>query len=131
MGKARILIVDDEEEICQVTERFLSRRKYICFTASSGKEALVLANKERPNLVLLDVRLNNESGLDILPKLKQIDKDVKVIMVTALDDEETIRKAKSLGADDYVTKPFTTKYLNDFILQKISYLSLQQKIGTR
>ena len=86
-----------------------------------------LVKKESPKLALLDVRLGDESGMDALQKIKEIDKNIKVIMVTALGDEESIRQAKSLGADDYITKPFTAAYLNDLIVQKIANLSLKDR----
>lgn len=120
MGKIKILVVDDEEEICQLVRSFLIKRNCNVFTATTGKEAIRLVNKGHPQIVLLDVRLGSESGMDILSKIKEIDKNIKVIMVTALNDEESVKEATSLGADSYITKPFTTNYLNDIILQKIS-----------
>lgn len=127
MDKTKILVVDDEKEICELTKGFLARRNYETFTATNGEEAISLTQKEQPQVVLLDIRLGSESGIDVLRRIKEIDRNIKVIMITALDDETSIRQARSLGADDYITKPFTTKYLNDFILQKISALSLQPK----
>ena len=122
MELTRILVVDDEEEICETTKSFLQRKGYTVYTAQNKQQALRVLETSRPQLMLLDIRLGVESGLDVLKQAKKLDKDIKVIMVSALEDEENIRQAKSLGADDYVTKPFTTQYLNDFILQKISKL---------
>lgn len=127
MNIIKVLVVDDEEEICELTRSFLRKKNYCTFGATSRHQALELVKKEHPHLVLLDLRLGQDSGLDILSEIKSIDKDIKVIMVTALDDEATIRQAKSLGADDYIAKPFTASYLNDLILQKISHLNLQQE----
>jgi DNA-binding response OmpR family regulator len=126
MEATKILVVDDEEEICEITKKFLQRKGYIVYTAQTKQQALKVVEESRPQLMLLDIRLVNESGLDVLKQAKEMDKDIKVIMVSALEDEESIRQARSLGADDYVTKPFTTQYLNDFILQKIANLVLQQ-----
>jgi DNA-binding response OmpR family regulator len=126
MEKPKILVVDDEEEICLITKNFLSKREYDVFTANTGQEAIRLIKEEHPFLVLLDIRLGSESGMDILSQAKEIDKNIKIIMITALDDEENIRQAKTLGADDYIAKPFTAKYLNDLILQKIAHLSLKR-----
>lgn len=126
MEKTKILVVDDEEEICKITKSFLIKKDYSVFTALNAQEAIKLIKEERPHIVLLDIRLGNESGMDVLHQARQIDKDLKIIMVTALEDEEIIRQARALGADDYVTKPFTTSYLNDFILQKIYALRLRQ-----
>jgi len=122
MGATKILVVDDEQEICEVTERFLQRKGYTVYTAQDKQGALEVLEKSRPQILLLDIRLGAESGLNLLKQIRELQKDVKVIMVSALDDDESIRQARSLGADDYVTKPFTTQYLNDFILQKISNL---------
>ena len=123
MDKTKILVVDDEQEICELTKSFLARRSYETYAATNIEEALNITKNEQPQIVLLDVRLGSESGMDALRKIKEIDKGIRVIMITALDDEASIRQARSLGADDYITKPFTTKYLNDFILQKISVLT--------
>lgn len=123
MQKTRILVVDDDQEICTLTKNFLDRRDYDTLIACNGKQALEILLKERPAVVLLDVRLGSESGMDILRQIRQVDQKVHVIMVTGLDDEASIREAKSLGANDYITKPFTTAYLNDFIMQKIKNLN--------
>ena len=123
----KILVVDDEEEICALIRSFLVKRGYAVFTANNIAGAVDLVKKESPKLALLDVRLGDESGMDALQKIKEIDKNIKVIMVTALGDEESIRQAKSLGADDYITKPFTAAHLNDLIVQKIANLSLKDR----
>lgn len=127
METTRILVVDDEIEICELTKKFLERKSYVVFTAQDKQQALEVLQKSRPQIMLLDIRLGAESGLDLLKQAKELDKDVKIIMVSALEDEESIRQARALGADDYVTKPFTAKYLNDFILQKISKLVWHNK----
>lgn len=127
MEEIKILVVDDEEEICRLTCSFLAKKNYRVFSATTAKEALGLVKKEHPQIVLLDVRLQAESGMEILRQIKEIDKEIKVIMVTALNDEENIKEAKSSGADDYIAKPFTTEYLNNLILEKISHLRLVEQ----
>lgn len=117
---AKILIIDDEPDICEITKCLLSKRKYSCFTASSQKEALALVEKERPNLVLLDVRLGSESGLEVLLRIKELDKNIKVVMVTGLGDEETVSQAKAQGADDFICKPFTADFLYDLVAAKLT-----------
>ena len=127
MARTRILVVDDEEEICSITKAFLEKKDYDVQSAYTSEGALGLIHQERPQIVLLDIRLGEESGLELLRKIKEFDKNIKVIMVTALDDQETIRQARALGADDYATKPFTANYLHEIILQKISLLSAKQE----
>lgn len=127
MEKIKILVVDDDEQICELTKSFLSRREYSIFTALTPENAIELTKLELPQIILLDIRLGGASGLEVLRKIKQIDEKIKVIMVTALNDEENIQQAKSLGADDYIIKPFTTSYLNDLILRKIAVLEVGEK----
>jgi DNA-binding response OmpR family regulator len=119
MDTPRILVVDDEEEICSVTKSLLTKRKFAVSTATNGAQALESIRKEKPDLVLLDFRLGDESGIDILNKLKALDKNIKVVMVTGLGDEESIRQAIVAGVDDYIIKPFTSDYLNDVINRKL------------
>lgn len=127
MDIIKILVVDDEEEICELTRNFLRKRNYCTLGANTGQEAVDMVNKEKPQIVLLDVRLGEDSGLQVLRKIKEIDKNIKVIMVTALDDRDSINQARSLGADDYIAKPFTAGMLNDLILQKIAQLKIKVK----
>ncbi len=122
MDEVKILVVDDEVEICALTKSILSKKGYNVLTAITAAEALRIAQEERPQVVLLDILLGADSGMDVLAKIKEIDKSIKVIMVTALDDDQTILKAKSQGADDYISKPFTATYLNGLTKEKISSL---------
>ncbi len=125
--KIKLLVVDDEEKICDLVKTILTKMGYIVFTALTLEAAMVAVRKERPNLVLLDIRMGAESGLDILPKIKEFDKNIKVVMLTAMEDEENIRQSKSLGADDYMVKPLTADYLKNVIYQKLSYMIGQDK----
>ncbi|MFA5410959.1 MAG: response regulator [Candidatus Omnitrophota bacterium] len=120
MKKAKILVVDDEKEICEVTRSFLSKKNYLCSVAVCEAEAMAILNKEHPDLVLLDIRLKETSGLDVLRKIKEIDPKIKVVMVTGLADEESVRQAKAQGADDFVSKPFTADCLQELVAQKLS-----------
>lgn len=122
MQKTKVLVVDDDEQICEFTREILMKRKYQVFTATNEDTAMELIKKEHPHIALLDVRLGNISGMDVLRKIKELDKNIKIIMVTALDDQENVQQAKLLGADDYITKPFTISELNRVILQKIANL---------
>lgn len=127
MDKTRILVVDDEPDICETTKNFLTRRGHEVFTALTKEEALLQIKNKHPQIILLDIRLKEASGIDILKEAKQIDKDVKVVMVTALDDEQNMKQAKAWGADDYIAKPFTAAYLNDVLIQKLKTLAFKDK----
>jgi len=127
MGKTRILVVDDEKGICDIIKKLLTAKNYQVFCAAKPEEAIEVINKERPHLVFLDIRLgDNVSGLDVLPKLKKLDKKLKIIMLTGLEDAETIRKAKAQGADDFISKPFDLERLDFIVAQTLSRLSIRK-----
>lgn len=131
MANTRILVVDDEEDVRNVTRNFFTKRGYDVYTAKDEKSALEIVDMEHPHIILLDIGLGPESGtgFDILRKIRENDanKHIKIIMVTAWEDAESIQKARSLGADDYVSKPFTTDFLNNIIIQKIANLAMKEK----
>ena len=113
-------MVDDEPEICALTKSFLAKKNYAIMAAQDEPSALQALKSGHFDLVLLDLRLGNSSGIELLRKIKEFDQDTKVVMVTALDDEESIRQAKSLGADDYITKPFTSERLGNLVAEKLT-----------
>ncbi|MBI3325941.1 MAG: response regulator [Nitrospinae bacterium] len=109
--RGKILVADDEAEICDLLREFLMGKGYEVITVVSGEEALVKARQERPDAILLDVRMPDMSGLDVLRAIRAMGKAVYVVMVTALDDKAIRQEALRLGADDYVTKPFRLRDL--------------------
>ena len=110
---ARILVVEDERDIAALVAYHLTREGYRVRTADSGAEAIEAISHERPDLVILDLMLPGFSGYDILAELRRraATADVPVIVLTARRDEEDRIKGLELGADDYVTKPFSPKEL--------------------
>lgn len=115
MAKVKILVVDDEEEICSLTKSFLSKRDFDVFTATTEGEALRIINKEDPKLILLDLCLGGASGIDILEKIRQVNQKVRVVMVTGLEDEQSMLKARSLGAGEFIRKPFSVDFLDELV----------------
>ncbi len=105
----RILVVDDEPDITALVAYHLAKAGYRVSTANSGPEALKAAREERPDVVVLDLMLPGVSGFDVLAELRKRDetRDVGVILLTARRDEPDRIKGLSLGADDYLTKPFS------------------------
>ena len=110
VATAEILIVEDDAVILNTLAYNLSRQGFGVQKAMSGAEALKLARKFRPDLILLDLMLPGESGLRVCEKIRKEDQEV-VIMVTAKDGEEDKVSGFEAGADDYVTKPFGMKEL--------------------
>ncbi len=107
---ATILVVDDEPKITQLVRDYLERAGFGVVTAADGAEALMRARTERPDLVVLDLGLPKLDGLDVTRRLRR-DADVPIIMLTARDDETDKLIGLELGADDYVTKPFSPREL--------------------
>ena len=118
------MVVDNEIDICNFVKSFFSIRGYEVATALNGDDALAKLLDEKPDLVLLDVTMRREKeGIEYLPQIKRMLPSVKVIMVTAIEDMETIEEARTLGADDYITKPLVLEYLETAVFQKIKSLS--------
>ncbi|HLG77867.1 MAG TPA: response regulator transcription factor [Ktedonobacteraceae bacterium] len=103
---ARILVVDDEIEIMRALQRSLAAHGFDVFTAASGEEALEIIARSRPDLVLLDLGLPGMSGLDVCRKVRQ-QSNLPIIVLSVKDTEQDKVLALDLGADDYVSKPFS------------------------
>ncbi|MFZ5801233.1 MAG: response regulator [Candidatus Omnitrophota bacterium] len=101
----KVMIVDDEPEVCEAIDRFLSRRGFSVVTARDGEEALCKVINERPELVFLDIRLPGVDGVECLRRIKQICPQTLVVMVTCVNDLDIAEEAIQLGAIDYITKP--------------------------
>jgi len=109
----RVLVVDDEPEIVALVAYHLAKSGYRVSTAASGQDALDMARRERPALVVLDLMLPGMSGFEVLEMLRSDDstRDVAVLMLTARREEVDRIRGLSLGADDYLTKPFSPQEL--------------------
>ena len=123
----KLLVADDEPMICRMLESFFAERGYEVLLAHDGERTLTLIREFRPHLVLLDLRMPGVSGLEILRQAHALDETIKIIIITAVEDEETIRQARALGASDYVLKPFSLNYLKEEVLTKV-YASLYEDL---
>ena len=121
----RLLVVDDEPEICDFLKSFFEDRDFEVKTALSGERALELVETFRPQVMLLDIKMGNMDGLAVLRKVKEKNPRLKVIMVTALETTEKIEEAMRLGADNYITKPLSLEYLENDVREKIANLATQ------
>ncbi|MEA2073521.1 MAG: response regulator transcription factor [Campylobacterota bacterium] len=109
--KHRILIVEDEQEIVNLISNRLDKDKYDITVALSGEKALNLIKTEEFDLVSLDIMLPGVDGLTLCKELREVNKSTLIIIVSALDLSESKENAYSLGADDYIAKPFLPKLL--------------------
>lgn len=106
----RILVVEDEESLADTVRYNLEREGYSVAVATDGRKALDRFHSDNPSLVILDLMLPEMSGLDVCRQIRQIS-NVPIIMVTAKDSEADKVTGLELGADDYVTKPFSVREL--------------------
>ena len=113
MTRPKILVVEDEADILDVLEYTLAREGFRVLSTRDGTEAAGIARREAPRLVLLDLMLPGLDGLEVCRKLKSdaVTRDIPVVMLTAKGEESDIILGLGLGADDYVTKPFSPKEL--------------------
>ena len=110
---AKVLVADDEPHLLRLVKFRLEREGYEVLTATDGDAALELARSERPDLCVLDVMMPKRSGFDVLRELRGDDScaGMKVIMLTARAQYRDVDVGFSLGADDYITKPFSPQEL--------------------
>lgn len=108
--KFKILIVDDEEKILKVIEAYLIKEGFEVLTAKDGEEALNIFNKELIHLIILDLMLPKISGEEVCTKIRAAS-SVPIIMLTAKIEEDNKIEGLTIGADDYVTKPFSNREL--------------------
>ena len=106
----KILIIDDEPAITNLVSAYLKPEGYEVFTAEDGNAGLKAARAFKPNLIILDVMLPGIDGIELLSRLRR-ESDVYVILLTARTDETDKIVGLSVGADDYVTKPFSPREL--------------------
>ncbi|MDD5688254.1 MAG: response regulator [Elusimicrobia bacterium] len=117
----KILVVDDDLNICEMLRFILESQGYVVSTINDGKEALNSVKEDKPELVLLDIVLPSMNGIEVLRNIKEIDENIKVIMITAYSNYgEKIVEAFRLGACDCIFKPFNIEYLKESILEVIA-----------
>ncbi len=115
MSKIRILVVDDEPEFCNIVEMALTQAGYEVRSAYNIADAVELCKETLPHVALLDVILINETGIDAIEKIREIDKRVKLIMVSGMLDLEIAKEAIARGAEEYFTKPLNFRKLDEYI----------------
>ncbi|HLB05250.1 MAG TPA: sigma-54 dependent transcriptional regulator [Thermodesulfobacteriota bacterium] len=126
----KILVVDDEASTRRLMEQTLRKHGYEVITASSGDEGLRAVMDESPELILLDIQLPGMDGIEVLQKIREINKDIVVIMATAMDDLKVAVKAMRLGAYDYINKPFHIDNLILTVNKAMETSRLRREVAT-
>jgi DNA-binding response OmpR family regulator len=110
VGATRVLVVDDEENLVELVQGYLERDGFDVLTAGDGPSALALTRDERPDLIVLDLMLPGIDGLEVCRRVRQFS-DAYILMLTARAEEVDKVVGLSVGADDYLTKPFSPREL--------------------
>jgi len=125
----KILVVDDEKGITDPLKEFFEHRGFAVTAVNNGQEAIEAVKKNKPDIVFLDIRMQGISGLEVLKYIKNVDKNIKVIMLTIHEEKEVSDQAKKIGADEYITKPFRIDYLEDVVIKKVQELLKEKDNG--
>jgi two-component system response regulator (stage 0 sporulation protein F) len=125
--KHKVLVVDDQSGIVAFLYDFFTQKGFNVLQATSARKALQLVKKENPPIVLLDIKLGwGKDGIDVLKEIKEVAPRTKVIMMTSVSDEDVVKEAFDLGAEDYITKPFSLQYLERVVMLKVLNLEIEQ-----
>lgn len=121
-NKVKLLIVDDEADVREFAANFFRKRKVNCITAASGEEALEIYDQVKPDLILLDIKMEGIDGIETLRRIKEKNQAVKVVMVTGRKPEEleSFEKCKALGALEYIHKPLELDELEKVVMKQLA-----------
>jgi len=123
----RVLVADDEQDLVAILKKVLEEEGHTVVTATNGREALAVADREQPDLILVDLTMPDISGLEVLRSLREHDPDSRVIIMTAFATAETAVEAMRQGALDYLIKPFSLEELKIQVRRVAGELSLERE----
>lgn len=119
----KLLVVEDEAEVREFVANFFRKRDIDVITASNGKEALKLIEKQKPNLVLMDIQMPDMDGIETLRRIRKTDKSTKVIMVTGKNPQEegALERCRNFGVSDYIHKPLEVDMLEKTVMKELGH----------
>jgi two-component system response regulator AtoC len=129
MSAAKILAVDDEPAILELLSRGLGDEGYRVLAVDSGEGAVAKVREEKPEVVLLDMRMPGMDGIETLGRIRQFDKESSIIILTAYGSMDTVVEAMKLGAYDYITKPFDLEKLKSLIKGALEAKRLAKEVA--
>lgn len=112
----KILVVDDEVKECELLRRFFEKKGYTVITSNNGMDAIEKVQNESPDIMLLDIKMPGMDGVEVLKCVREFNKKIGILMVTAVMDEDIAKSAMKLGADEYITKPIDLEHLEMHVL---------------
>ena len=117
--KKAVLVVDDDSKMLELLALKLTGEGYRVITAQSGADALEVIKMEKPGLVLLDIMMPDMNGFETLKRIKELESDIPVAMVTSIWDNDEVKRAFEAGAYEYITKPVDINHLKMVVLTKL------------
>ena len=123
----KILLVDDENEIIEGRSKIIKNLGYECLTAQSGNEAIKIIERERPDIILTDIKMSDGDGFSVLNATKEFDPDIPVIVFTGHGTIDSAVEAMKFGAFDYIQKPVTKDIIQVMLKRAIEFRSLKQE----
>src|SRR3954447_9158746 len=127
--KGTLLIVDDEEGPRQ-SLYFIFKDQYEILLVADGATAIEIAQKNRIDVAVLDIRMSGMSGIEVLERLKYVDPGIEVVMMTAFETTDTMRQALRLRASDYINKPFDLATMRAAVANAMQRRTLESEIHT-
>src|SRR5271170_975224 len=127
-NRQRVLIIDDEKDVHYSFRRLLEKEPLDILSAESGDEGIRMARKHHPDLIVMDIRMGQQSGLDTLKELRQMSPKQVVVMMTAYGTSQTAIEAMKRGAYDYVLKPFDIPQLKDLLFEALAAARAMKQI---
>ena len=115
MDKPKVLIIDDEQDLCKLFERILTDDGYSVITAYNGIDGIKRNEEHHPDIIILDLKMPKIDGIETLRNIRKTDKDVIVIVLTGYGSVETIRNSVDLNVYEYISKPFNTDVIKKVI----------------
>lgn len=125
MNKTKILVIDDEIDLCKLFEKILRLEGYTVLTAQNGYDGIKINEKNNPDIIILDLKMPKMGGIETLRRIRKKDKNVIVIILTAYGDAETIRDAADLNVYEYTAKPFNNETVIKIIKEALA--SMEKK----
>jgi DNA-binding NtrC family response regulator len=115
----KILIIDDEQGIRDLLDTLLCRKGYDVVVAENGREGLKVFRRERPDVVVLDLKMPGMDGLTVLQEIRHLDPNKPVIILTGAGTPETEQQVRALGATEFVEKEFSLHRLGDSLKRRL------------
>lgn len=112
----KLLVVDDEADICDFVKNFFKERDFEVMAAYNGRDAVNIVKEKRPDIVILDMLMPVMDGMQTLKELRRLKLPIRVIVVTAVEDTDKVNEAKKYGAMEYITKPLLLEQLERTVL---------------